>query len=240
MLLAIGWLQSAGAATPSPDQQFVVGRLPCSPAWDGRANGLRQLVWELLKRTSVEAEFEARQVDPASEALFRTPFLLWSCPGPVAPLDEAGLANLRRFLTLGGFLLVDDPNAESGGPFEQSVLTVLAQLFPDQRLAPLAWDHVLFKTFFLIDQSAGRRSASERLDGLSLDKRLVVVFSHNDLLGAVSRDLVGAWDLQVEAGGEDRREASFRLGINLIFYGLCLDYKNDRVHLPFILKRRRL
>lgn len=240
LVLSIGCSQAVGAATQSPDQQFTIGRLACAQDWDGRANGWRQLAWELMKRTSVEAELETRLVDPRSEALFATPFLLWSCPGPVTALDEAAVANLRRFLTLGGFLLIDDPGAEPQGAFDQSVQAALARLFPDRKLAPLAFDEVLFKTFFLIDRATGRREANPRLLGLKLDGRLAVAYSQNDLLGAVSRDLYGGWEFQIEAGGQAGREAAFRLGINLIFYGLCLDYKNDRVHLPFILKRRRL
>ncbi len=28
-------------------------------------------------------------------------------------------------------------------------------------------------------------------------------------------------------------------GVNLVMYALCLDYKEDQVHIPFILQRRR-
>ena len=30
-----------------------------------------------------------------------------------------------------------------------------------------------------------------------------------------------------------------RVGINVCMYALCLDYKDDAVHLPLILKKRR-
>ena len=45
--------------------------------------------------------------------------------------------------------------------------------------------------------------------------------------------------LQHDRGGERQREMAFRLGINLAMYALCLDYKADQVHVPFILKKRR-
>lgn len=239
MLLGVG-SQGAAAAEVPPDQRFVAGRLPCAEPWDGRANGWRQLAWELMKRTSVEADLETRPVAPGSVELFRTPFLIWSCPGPVAELSDQAMAELRRYLKLGGFLLIDDPQAQPGGPFEQSIRRVLADLFPSQALKPLAWDNVLFKAFFLVDEPGGRVAAQPQLSGLVLDDRLAVVLSANDLLGAMSRDLYGGWEFGIQAGSGDRREVSFRLGINLVFYALCLDYKDDRVHLPFILKRRRL
>ena len=31
----------------------------------------------------------------------------------------------------------------------------------------------------------------------------------------------------------------YPLGVNVVMYALCLDYKDDQVHLPYILKRRR-
>jgi hypothetical protein len=40
------------------------------------------------------------------------------------------------------------------------------------------------------------------------------------------------------AGGATQREAAVRLGVNLVMYALCLDYKDDQVHAPFILRRR--
>ena len=35
------------------------------------------------------------------------------------------------------------------------------------------------------------------------------------------------------------REYALRVGVNAFMYTLCLDYKQDQVHIPFILKRRR-
>ena len=55
----------------------------------------------------------------------------------------------------------------------------------------------------------------------------------------IFKDEFGQWDYDVGAGGEVTREMTFRLGVNLIMYALCLDYKDDQVHLPYILKRRR-
>jgi hypothetical protein len=55
----------------------------------------------------------------------------------------------------------------------------------------------------------------------------------------MARDEYGEWDYDVGIGGDAVREVSFRLGVNLVMYSLCLDYKEDQVHIPFILERRR-
>jgi hypothetical protein len=44
----------------------------------------------------------------------------------------------------------------------------------------------------------------------------------------------------VVPGGEDQREEAFRLGINLVMYALCLDYKTEQAHIDYILRTRRL
>jgi len=73
-----------------------------------------------------------------------------------------------------------------------------------------------------------------------LPGRLAAVYSANDLVGAFARDSLGTWELEVVPGGELQREKAIRLGVNLAMYAMCLDYKEDQVHIPFIMKRRRI
>lgn len=239
-LLLMALAVPGGRAQPvsSSDQRLVAGRLPCAGESAGD-RGWRQLVWELMKRTSIEADMEPKPVDPASADLFRTPLLIWSCQGPVAGLDQKALDNLRRFLVLGGLLLIDDPAADPSGEFQQGVRRIMQQVFPDRNFEPVPGDHVLFKTFFLIHRPAGRMVRGP-LEAIGLDGRLAVLLSSNDLLGALAKDLLGNWEHACEPGGEQQREMAFRMGINIVFYAVCVDYKDDRVHLPFILRRRKL
>ena len=71
-----------------------------------------------------------------------------------------------------------------------------------------------------------------------MDGRTVVIYSQNDLGGAWARDAMGNWEYEVYPGGETQRTMAFRLGINIILYALTGDYKQDQVHLPFILRRQ--
>ena len=43
----------------------------------------------------------------------------------------------------------------------------------------------------------------------------------------------------VTPGGERQREYAARLAINIAMYALCLDYKDDGVHILEIMRRRR-
>ncbi len=40
-------------------------------------------------------------------------------------------------------------------------------------------------------------------------------------------------------GGDDQREEAFRVGVNLVMYALCLDYKTEQAHIDYILRTRR-
>lgn len=238
MLVVVLSLAGRAGAQPS-DQRLSFGLLPCAGGGFERQGGIRQLVWELVKRTSVEAGADVFPVDPASPELYRTPFLLWSCPGPVAELSDRQADGLAAFLQNGGFLWADDPSGTGTGPFAESLRRRFERVLPGRKWSDIPGGHVLYKTFFLIKRPLGRRAGAPRR-AIVIEDRLVVLFTGGDVLGAMSRDLTGHWDFDCQPGGEPQREESFRLGINIVMYALCLDYKNDRVHLPFIMRRRRL
>jgi hypothetical protein len=97
---------------------------------------------------------------------------------------------------------------------------------------------VLFRSFYLLHLPAGRVLALPFLEGVFSEGRAVIIYSQNDLGGAWARDAFGQWEHDVVPGGEMQREQAFRLGVNLAMYALCLDYKTDQVHVPFIMRRR--
>ena len=71
-------------------------------------------------------------------------------------------------------------------------------------------------------------------------QRTAILYSKNDLMGAWSRRADGTFVHDSLDSGEAGRERAFRLGANIVLYALNVDYKSDQVHIPFILKRRRL
>ncbi|MBX2810504.1 MAG: DUF4159 domain-containing protein [Myxococcales bacterium] len=216
-----------------------VAQLRTEGDWDARPDALRRLAWEVRQRTSIKVNLEKVLVDPASPELFRYPLVYLGGSGEIPPFSEDSIRALRRFLTYGGSLLVDSADAEPGGAFDASVRRLLGNLFPRRRLDRIPSEHVLYKTFYLVTHQAGRVLRVPYMEGLTLENRYAVVYCQNDLAGAWSRDPFGRWTHDVSPGGERQREMAFRLGINIVMYVLCLDYKDDLVHAPFILDRRR-
>ena len=220
------------------DVQFALLRYS-GGNWNPRPHGLPRLAWEVRKRTSIAMGLEVAAVDPANDALFNYPLLVWQGEGAFPPLSEVAVSNLRQHLTMGGSLLIDVSDAAPGGGFDNAVRRELARIFSDNPLGRVPMDHVLYKSFYLLDRHGGRVSNRPYLEGISVENRLAVIMSLNDLAGAIARNEFGEWDYDVGSGGPTAREMTFRLGINWAMYALCLDYKDDQVHIPFILQRRR-
>jgi len=208
--------------------------------WDPRPDGLARLAWEISKRTSIETSPAVKSIALADPELFRYPFAVLSSDQAVPPPADNEVAELRRYLSYGGFLLLDDASATRGGGFEQSARQIVSRIVPGAQLGRVPRDHVLYKSFYLLDGPSGRVASSPDLEALELGGRLAVLYSGNDLVGALSRDSLGTWEFEVTPGGELQREKSIRLGVNVAMYALCLDYKEDQVHIPFIMKRRRI
>jgi Domain of unknown function (DUF4159) len=224
-----------------PSSKFRFGQLALGPSWNPRPAALRRLAWELEKRTSIEVDLEATKVALSSDKLHETPFLYFAGDRAFDLPPTSQVEALRRYLTFGGFLLVDSAEGSVGGAFDQSVRKLLDAVFPRpaKNLEIVPAEHVVFKSFYLLDQPLGRLAIAPALEGITRDTRLVSVYVANDLGGAWSRDDFGNNDFPCEPGGEQQRELAFRFGVNVAMYALCLDYKTDQVHVPFIMKRRR-
>lgn len=202
-----------------------------------RPNAGRRLGVEVQKRTSIDVLRTpgASRLDDAS--IFDHPFLYWSGNEAFDPLSEAEIAGLRRFVQFGGFLLVDDATPEGSG-FDRSVRRELRRAFPTRRLRDLPNTHTVFRSFYLLDRPEGRVRGPDHMEAIQIAERVAVLYSRHDLGGAWARDNLGTWEHPVTPGGDEQRERAVRLGVNIVMYALCLDYKDDQVHAPFIMRRR--
>jgi len=205
--------------------------------WAPRRNALRRLAFEIGNRTSIATSPEEKPLDLHAPELFLHPFLYLAGDGPLPDLGQSAIDNLRRYVTYGGFVLCD--GSDGAGAFARSCEDLFARIVPGQQAGRIPAEHVLYKSFYLVDHPAGRTLQRPYQSGFVHNGRLAVVISSNDLGGAWSRDELGSWEFEVTPGGEAQREQAFRLGVNTVMYAMCTDYKEDQVHIPFIMKRRR-
>ncbi|MBM7114044.1 DUF4159 domain-containing protein [Archangium primigenium] len=232
-------LLSGRASAFGEKSRFIPAVARHGGRWDGRLSGLRRIAWELQRRTSVEVLPDARPFALSSPDIFEFPFLYLGGDGAFPPFSTAEVENLRRYLTFGGFLLADANDGSDGQGFDASFRRELARVLPQSPLRDVPSTHVVFKSFFLLESAPGRLLNKPQLQAASIGKRAAVMYSQNDLAGAWSRSEAGDYEFDVSPGGEPQRELAVRLGVNLCMYALCLDYKDDAVHLPLILNKRR-
>ncbi|HEY6876779.1 MAG TPA: DUF4159 domain-containing protein [Polyangiales bacterium] len=223
----------APARALGPGDGIEVRRVHVGPAHEEgapRERAAERLAWEVRKRTSIETALTPSHTRFDDASIFRTPLLYWSSDRGFDPLSERELSGLRRFVEYGGFVIIDDAAPETGS-FDASVRRELARAFPSERLERLPASHTILHSFYLI-------TAETPLEAVMRSGRAAIVYTRQDLGGLwISEERTesafGRSDL-----GSEAREQAIRLGVNLVMYALCLDYKDDQVHAPFILRRR--
>lgn len=210
----------------------VAGSLSRPSAW-------KRLLYEVENTTSVEVDGNIARVRPDDPELFEHPFtVLMGREG--FEIDEAGIEQLSRYLAYGGFLFVDDTSGLERSPFDDSVRRLVRRLFPTRQLNPVPRDHSVYRSFFLIDRPLGRVARHERLEAVTAGNLAPLVYSRNDLSGALERRANGQFVNPCVPGGERQRREALKLGINLILYSLTANYKRDQAHVVALKRQGRL
>ena len=214
-------------------------QLRYSGNWNPRPGALRDLAIELRLRTRLEPVHDPGSVRADSPDLFRTPFLYVAGEGGFPDLIAAEETQLRRFVDLGGMIVFDAADGGSDGGFLRDVRTLLQGIAPGSELAPIGRDHVLYRSFYIIDAPFGRTLTSEHALGIQEEGRIKALFLPNDLGGALARRPDGLYAYPCTPHGAAQREQAIRFGVNVLLYATCTDYKADRAHVETLLRSRR-
>jgi hypothetical protein len=206
--------------------------------------GLSGLTDVLSHRTAVEAA-APMEVDPETDELIFFPLLYWPVvDGQQLPSSKA-VERLNRYLATGGTILFDTRDQGESTPFSsaatQARLRKLAAGLNIPPLVPVPPDHVLTKSFYLMQDFPGRWAGGslwvETADDEVNDGVSSIIVGGNDWAGAWATDQRGQPLYAAVPGGEPQREMAYRFGVNLVMYALTGNYKTDQVHVPAILER---
>ena len=192
---------------------------------------------ELVRRTSAPARLSPTQVRADSPDLLAEPFAIWAGGKPPSPLTRGELFGLRRFLAMGGVLLVDEMNPAKS-LFTKGAKRQLARVLPRGSAIAIGQENVVFRSFYMLKTATGRLQHADKLRAIIRGGAVQVIFSPNDLLGALARDAGGVHPFETKPGGKAQREQATRLAVNIAMYVLCSNYKDDQVHAPFLMRRR--
>lgn len=219
------------------------------------AAGLRGLSRALFDRTAIEPA-DPVAVDLERDDLSLYPFLYWPVTEDQRQPSAAAYGRLNDFLRHGGMILFDTRDADLGsgsGTPNGRALQRIAMRLDIPPLAPLPPDHVLTRTFYLLQDFPGRWTGStiwveaappaEEVDGMPFrnlnDGVTPVVIGGNDWASAWAVSEGGQPLFPVGRGlaGERQREMALRFGVNLIMHVMTGNYKSDQVHVPALLDR---
>jgi len=219
--------------------------------------GMVGLSHKLLERTSIEPA-DPIAVNLETDELSFFPLLYWPVTANQPSPSPEAYAKLNRYLRTGGMILFDTRDADvagyGGGSPEGRRLQQLARPLDIPPLEPVPSDHVLTRTFYLLQDFPGRFDSrdiwveaappdAELAEGMPFrnlnDGVTPVVIGGNDWAAAWAVTDQGAAMFPVGRGyaGERQREIAFRFGINLMMHVLTGNYKSDQVHVPALLDR---
>ena len=265
-LLALALIQPQPAQAQSEDEfalsatiEVVLAHVITGDAsLDALAHaGLRGLSQTLFERTSVEP-VDPIAVNLETDELSFFPVLYWPVsPSQPIPSDVA-YAKLNTYLRSGGMIVFDTRDADvarfgSGSPAGRRLQEIARP--PDiPPLEPIPEDHVLTRTFYLLQDFPGRHVSpdvwveaapedAERVEGMPFrnlnDNVTPVVVGGNDWASAWAVDEQGRQMYPIGRGfsGERQREIAYRFGVNLVMHVLTGNYKSDQVHVPALLDR---
>ncbi len=224
---------------------------------DEAGAGLLGLSQTLFRRTSIEPN-DPVAVNLESDELAFFPFLYWPVTADQPLPSREAYGKLNRYLRGGGMILFDTRDADtarfgSGSP-EGRKLQAIARGLDIPAIETIPQDHVLTRTFYLLQDFPGRYASrdiwveaspisAEQVEGMPFrnlnDGVTPVVIGGNDWARAWAVDRFGNRMFPVGRGtaGERQREFALRFGVNLIMHVLTGNYKSDQVHVPALLDR---
>ncbi|HWD13177.1 MAG TPA: DUF4159 domain-containing protein [Pseudochrobactrum sp.] len=220
-------------------------------------SGLNQFVAD---KTSLEPGTPVG-VDPEKDELAFYPMLYWPVDETAPFPSEKALQRIDAYMQQGGTVIFDTRDQLSGGaaglnstsPATQRLRNMLDSMnIPP--LAPIADNHVLSKTFYLMPDFPGRYRGSplwgeapadtQNTDDQPADRPVrngdgvsPILITANDLAGAWAMD--ENWQPLYPTVPNDpmQRIYALRGGVNMVMYVLTGNYKADQVHVPALLER---
>ncbi len=204
--------------------------------------GLTGLTAVINRRTAAELGPPAG-VRPESDDLAFYPLLYWPFTDDLRLLSPAEQSAARGRTCVTAAPSSSTVAAIAVRPSSRR-LRELARALDLPPLMPLPDDHVLRRSYYLLNDMPGRtaggtvwiEAGGEHVnDGVSSG----IIAASNDWAGAWAVDEALRPLFAVVPGGERQRELAYRFGVNLVMYVLTGNYKADQVHLPTILDRLR-
>ena len=205
---------------------------------------LESLARQLTTRTTIEPA-GAKGINPETDDLVFYPFLYWPVTRDAHPLSDKANANLNSYMAGGGTIVFDtqdEGDRALRGSEPHPGLTVLTEKLDIPALTKTPEDHVLTKSFYLIQTYPGRWAngavwVDRDTNGAARDGVSSVILTSNDWAAGWALDEDGNELAEIEKDIPRQREMSIRAGVNVAMYALSGNYKADQVHAAALIER---
>ncbi|KAB0679830.1 DUF4159 domain-containing protein [Aureimonas leprariae] len=222
---------------------------------DTSRRGLAGLSQFIASKTALEPG-DPVGLDIGKDELAFYPIIYWPIDAADPMPAASAISRVDAYMKNGGTVLFDvhddemsSLNSNAVTPGQRRLRDILADLdIPP--LEPVPSDHVLTKSFYIMNDFPGRHRGSELWvestvrdpnaqarpanagDGVSS-----IMITSNDLAGAWAIDDGGLFLYPTDDSDPDQREYAYRAGVNIVMYVLTGNYKADQVHVPALLER---
>jgi hypothetical protein len=220
--------------------------------------GLDGLSRILTQRTAFEPG-APMAIDPVRDELAFFPLIYWPMPESTIAVSDALVTRIDAYMNNGGTILFDTRDEAAsfsfgaGGSISPQTrnLRTLLEALDIPPLEPVPDDHVLTKSFYLLDSFPGRYpsgplwvEALPEVDGPASDRPArggdgvsPIMITGNDFASAWALSADGRPLYATSPPDPVQREFAFRTGINIAMYIMTGNYKADQVHIPALLER---
>ncbi len=218
--------------------------------------GLTSLSTTLAARTSLDPG-DPIGIDPGKDELAFYPVIYWPIVASNPQPSQKAVEKIAAYMRQGGTVVFDTRDALVARPGAEPTPAAawLRQLLGGgvdvPELEPIPADHVVTKTFYLIDNFIGRYASGQTwIEALpppigdkqqhparSGDGVSPIILTSNDLAAGWAGDEYGEAIYPLVPGDPRQHELALRGGINLVMYTLTGNYKADQVHVRDLLER---
>ncbi|MBO6673631.1 MAG: DUF4159 domain-containing protein [Rhizobiales bacterium] len=216
--------------------------------------GLSGLSRILTQRTAFEPG-DPMAIDPADDELAFYPLIYWPMPETPIAVSDRLITRIDAYMNNGGTILFDTRDeasnfATSSISAQTANLRTLLAALDIPPLEPVPDDHVLTKSFYLLDSFPGRYATGplwvEALpdDPANVDRPArggdgvsPIMITGNDMASAWALSSDGRPLYATSPPNRLQREFAYRTGINIGMYVMTGNYKADQVHIPALLER---
>ena len=178
--------------------------------WYSNPTSLPNLIKFCNANINTQIKPKPRTVIPSSPDLLSYPFIHMTGHGNVV-FNDTEITNLRKYLTAGGFLHIDDNYG-----MDQYIRKEIKKIFPNENLIEIPANHPIFQKPFVFANGLPKihehDSKRPQAFGIFIENKLVLLYTYEC-------DLGDGWeDAEVHNDPFEVREKALKMGANIINY----------------------